>query len=71
MKKPYNEQLEGALALERLLKKYVYVTEKIQNEVIHADTLMLYRRIEVELREQIDMLKKILDDMYGENNKTK
>ena len=76
MKKPYNEQLEGALALERLLKKYIYVTKKIQNEVILADTLsiyyiMLYRRIEVELREQIDMLKKILDDMYEENNKTK
>ena len=42
MKKPYNEQLEGALALERLLKKYIYVTEKIQNEVIKLIPLIFH-----------------------------
>lgn len=51
------ERLEEAKKLMELLKKYIYLSEKIQNEVVHADTCMLFRKIEFEVTEQINLLK--------------
>jgi hypothetical protein len=53
----YNNRLKIALKLEGLLKKYIYLTSKIQNEVIHTDTLMLFRQTEKEVNEQLTLLK--------------
>lgn len=58
--KPYNDKLEQAKKVKSILDKYIYLTEKIQNETIHADTLMLFREKEVELIEQTGLLKEIL-----------
>jgi hypothetical protein len=55
--KTYNKRLEIALKLQNSLKKYIYLTEKIQNEIIHADTLMLFRQTEKEVEEHITELK--------------
>ena len=58
--KPYNERQQAAILLKKVLDKYLYLTDKIQNEVIHADTLMLYRKVEVELKTECEKLKEIL-----------
>ena len=48
------ERLEEAKKLMELLKKYIYLSEKIQNEVVHADTCMLFREIEVKVKKQAE-----------------
>jgi hypothetical protein len=52
-----NKRLEVAKVLKKALDKYIYLNEKIQNEVVHWDTLKLFRKIELEVEEQINLLK--------------
>lgn len=52
-----NKRLEVARVLKKALDKYIYLNEKIQNEVVHWDTLKLFRKIELEVEEQINLLK--------------
>jgi hypothetical protein len=52
-----NRRLEVAKVLKKALDKYIYLNEKIQNEVVHWDTLKLFRKIELEVEEQINLLK--------------
>lgn len=52
-----NRRLEVAKVLKKALDKYIYLNEKIQNEVVHWDTLKLFRKIELEVKEQINLLK--------------
>ena len=52
-----NKRLEVAKVLKKALDKYIYLNEKIQNEVVHWDTLKLFRKIEFEVEEQINLLK--------------
>lgn len=59
--KPYDEKLQAALLLKKILDKYLYLTDKIQNEVVHADTLILYRKVEVELQKECGVVKEILE----------
>lgn len=49
-----NKRLEEAKKLDKLLKKYIYLSEKIQNEVVHADTCMLFRETEVKIEKQAE-----------------
>lgn len=58
--KPINERLEIAVKLKKLLEKYIYLTDKIQHEVVHADTNMLYRETEARVSEQVNLLKEAL-----------
>lgn len=52
-----NKRLGVAKVLKKALDKYIYLNEKIQNEVVHWDTLKLFRKIELEVKEQINLLK--------------
>lgn len=56
-----NKRLEVAKVLKKALDKYIYLNEKIQNEVVHWDTLQLFRKIELEVEEQINLLKEALE----------
>jgi hypothetical protein len=58
---PYDEKLEGSKMVKKVLDKYIYLTEKIRDEVIHADTLMLYRKVEIELKKELVSLQEILN----------
>jgi len=59
--KPYDEKLEAAKTLKKVVDKFIYLTEKVQNEVIHYDTLRLFREVEVLLSEQCKLTQKILE----------
>ena len=56
-----NKRLEIAKVLKKALDKYIYLNEKIQNEIVHWDTLNLFRKIELEVKEQINLLKEEFD----------
>lgn len=58
--KTINERVEIAIELRKLLEKYIYLTDKIQHEVVHADTNMLFRDTEARVRKQLNLLKEAL-----------
>lgn len=59
--KTSNERLEIAIELKKLLEKYIYLTDKIQHEIVHADTNMLFLDTQARIREQITLLKEALE----------
>lgn len=51
-----NDKLNEVIKLKKLLEKYIYLNDKIQNEIVHADTLMLFRETEIKIKNQCDFL---------------